>query len=153
MCNIYVVWMGFSFCYYGVIMTVTRIFGSENNEDDKVTFDYGAIFVSSMAELVGTAMVIGLVDRMGRIPIQVFAYGTGGIGLFSLCLFTSNNASRIVLIVFAFGVRVCEMIGSCMTWVSTAEVLATEIRSTGHSAANAIARIGGFCAPFLIDKP
>ena len=40
--------------------------------------------------------------------------------------------------------------GSCVTWVSTAEVLATEIRTTGHSAANAVARTGGFFSPYLV---
>jgi hypothetical protein len=34
--------------------------------------------------------------------------------------------------------------------VSTAEVLTTEVRTTGHSAANAVARIGSIIAPFLI---
>ncbi len=144
MFNIWIVWMGFAFSYYGVIMTVTRIFGEDNNADDKVTFDYGAIFVSSAAELVGTMLVIWLVDRMGRIPIQVFAYATGGIGLFLLCLFSYNNASRVVLIVFAFGVRICEMAGSCVTWISTAEILATEIRSTG--------KFDFFCNKYCLEQ-
>jgi hypothetical protein len=33
----------------------------------------------------------------------------------------------------------------------TAEVLSTEIRSTGHSSANAMARLGAFFSPFLVD--
>lgn len=135
-------------------MTVTRIFDEEADNVDgnnRVTFDYGAIFVSSSAELVATCIIVALVDRIGRIPTQVYSYATGGIGLFLLCLFSSNgNISKTILVILAFYVRICEMAGTCVTWISTAEILSTEIRSTGHAAANAVARIGGFCAPFLI---
>ena len=34
--------------------------------------------------------------------------------------------------------------------VSTAEILSTKVRSTGHSLANAIARLGAFFSPFLV---
>jgi hypothetical protein len=37
-------------------------------------------------------------------------------------------------------------------WVSTAEMFTTEIRTTGHSTANAVARIGGFVAPFCVQS-
>ena len=39
---------------------------------------------------------------------------------------------------------------SCVSWVGMAEILSTEIRSTGHAAANAVARLGCFFAPLLI---
>mmetsp|Transcript_10180 Transcript_10180/g.12903 ORF Transcript_10180/g.12903 Transcript_10180/m.12903 type:complete len:120 (-) Transcript_10180:101-460(-) len=61
-----------------------------------------------------------------------------------------NQACRPLLVSLAFIVRVCEMAGTCVTWISTAEILSTEIRSTGHSAANAVARIGGFCSPYIV---
>lgn len=145
--------MGFAFSYYGAVMIVTRIFEEgvdANNNAERVTFDYSAIFVSSTAELVATFIIISLVDKIGRIPTQAFSYFTGGVALLILCFCSTHNASKIVLIVVAFYVRMCEMAGTCVTWISTAELLSTEIRSTGHSAANAVARIGGFCAPFLI---
>ena len=43
-----------------------------------------------------------------------------------------------------------EMMGSCVTWVTTAEILTTEIRTTGHSAANAMGRTGAFLSPYLV---
>ena len=43
------------------------------------------------------------------------------------------------------------MAASCTTWVSTAEIFTTDIRSTGHSAANAVARIGGFLVPYVVS--
>ena len=160
-------WTGFAYCYYGTIIAVTRVFevsdgdamdddlGNGAADDDistgnaGVQFDYQAIFISSSAELIGTALVLFLVDRAGRIASQVSAYLIGGVCLFLLCFF-SESGSRPFLICLSFFSRVCEMMGSCVTWVTTAEVLSTEIRTTGHSAANAVARTGGFFSPYLV---
>lgn len=150
---LFVVWVGFAFSYYGVIMTVTKIFGNvdeKNEEGNEQSFDYGAILISSSAEIMGTAIVIFLVDRIGRIPTQVSAYCTGGIAVFLLCYFV-NELSRSMLITLAFIGRVAEMSGSCVTWISTAEIYPTEIRSTGHSATNAVARLGGFMMPYILS--
>lgn len=140
-------WIGFAFSYYGVIMTVTRIFGEKEADDG---FDYGAIFISSSAELIGTAIVIAVVDKIGRIPTQVASYSVGGVFVFLLCYF-ANTLSRPPLIAFAFVARVAEMSGSCVTWISTAELLSTEIRTSGHSATNAVARLGGFTMPYVLS--
>jgi hypothetical protein len=35
--------------------------------------------------------------------------------------------------------------------VSTAEILTTEVRTSGHSAANAVARVGSLISPFLVQ--
>ena len=150
-------WTGFAYCYYGTIIAVTRVFEMSDEaamDDDigngaAVQFDYQAIFISSSAELIGTCLVVFLIDRAGRIASQVSVYLIGGVCLFLLCFF-SDNGSRTFLIGVSFGARICEMMGSCVTWVTTAEVLSTEIRTTGHSAANAVARLGGFFSPYLV---
>jgi hypothetical protein len=56
------------------------------------------------------------------------------------------------MIIAAFFARMFFMSASCATWVSTAEVLSTEIRTTGHSAANAIARLSGIFSPYLVSS-
>jgi MFS family permease len=168
-------WGFFAFGYYGTIMVITEIFdtgeqqqhssvsSSEFVEDGGKTFavtadatptysfDYGAIFVSSSAELVGTTFAILSVDVVGRIPLQLISYVLAGVSVCALCLCADNNAHRKVLISLGFAARIFEMVGSCVSWVSTAEILTTEVRTTGHSAANAVARIGSLFAPFLIE--
>ena len=42
------------------------------------------------------------------------------------------------------------MSATCTTWVSTAEILTTEVRTTGHASANAIARMFGAISPFVV---
>ena len=149
-------WGFFAFGYYGTIMVITEIFDSRSKpsllgEKETYNFDYGAIFVSSSAELVGTTFAIFAVDRAGRIPLQVVAYAMAGIIVCALCVSAANNAHRSILISLGFTARIFEMIASCVSWVSTAEILTTEVRTTGHSAANAVARIGSLFSPFLIE--
>ena len=149
-------WGFFAFGYYGTIMAITEIFDTEGDPDIEGlettnNFDYGAIFVSSSAELVGTTIAIFCVDTVGRIRLQVWAYTLAGIFVCSLYFSAAYDCDRNVLITLGFGARIFEMTGSCVSWVSTAEILTTEVRSTGHSAANAVARIGSLFSPFLIE--
>lgn len=147
-------WGAFAFGYYGTLLAITKVFDNEQEDSlnpGSYSFDYGAIFVSSAAELVGTTLVIVAVDRVGRIPSQVVSYGLAGISVCLLCTLASMGSSRTLLIFLGFLARVFEMGGTCVTWVSTAEILTTEVRSTGHSTANAVARLGAFFSPFLVE--
>mmetsp|Transcript_2401 Transcript_2401/g.3759 ORF Transcript_2401/g.3759 Transcript_2401/m.3759 type:complete len:492 (-) Transcript_2401:131-1606(-) len=148
--SIWGVWFGFTYGYYGAMIVITRVFGKDINGDSIPDFDYASIFLSSLAEAVGLSIIIYAVDKIGRVWAQVLSYGIGGIFLFLFCIL-ADTASKPVLTSLAFAVRGFEMAGVCVTWVATAEILPTEIRSTGHSAANAVARIGGFVCPYLIS--
>jgi len=167
-------WFGFGFLYYGVIIAVSLVFTNEDEElsfyddayiaddDQEITasygFDFAAIFITASAEVFGLVVVLGTVDTLGRIPSQSIAYRIGGVSTFVLgilCVFWIENGTtlrRISLITLAFVSRMAMMASSCVTWVSTSEMLSTEIRSTGHGAANAMARLGGFIAPYVITE-
>ena len=169
-------WFGFGFLYYGVIIAVSLVFTSDGAENDDYVaddvaddneqniasydFDFGAIFVTASAEIFGLIAVLGTIDSIGRIPSQTIAYLIGGISTFILgilCVYWEGNDNdetfrRTSLIILAFISRMAMMASSCVTWVSTSEMLSTEIRSTGHGAANAMARLGGFIAPFIITE-
>jgi MFS family permease len=152
-------WGCFAFCYYGTIMATTRVFESGSGNDDITdaddgtppTFDYSAIFLSSAAEFVGLTVVIMLVDRIGRIPSQMMSYAAAGCCVCALCIMAGDNYPRVLLISLVFGSRVFAMAGTCVSWVMTAEVLTTEVRSTGHATSNAVARMTAFFCPYLVD--
>ena len=172
-------WGGFGIAYYGSILSITKVFdeGGESAKNSTLSaladtgnatsfaalsteppettdFDYTAIFISSSAELLGTTFVILLVDRVGRIPTQVVSYSLAGICIFMMCTLTSSTGAtsdRWELVGLGFMLRALDMAATCTSWVMTAEVLSTEIRTTGHSSANAMARLGAFFSPFLVD--
>jgi hypothetical protein len=146
-------WFGQAICYYGTIMAITRIFGSDGSgfgDGDESSFDYKAIFISSSAEIVGVTGAMVLVDRIGRIPVIVGSYIGGCISVFLLCIF-AGNMGRSGLVFLSFCSRIFEMSGSCSIWISTSEILSTEIRSSGHAAVNGLAKVGGFISPFLVS--
>ena len=173
-------WFGFGFLYYGVIIAVSLVFTNEveasanygddgddgvANNDDTVSssygFDFAAIFITASAEVFGLIVVLFTIDSIGRIPSQTMAYRIGGVFTFVLGILCvvwmnddgdANALNRGILIGLAFVARMAMMSASCTTWVSTSEVLSTEIRSTGHGAANAMARLGGFIAPYVITE-
>uniref|UniRef100_A0A7S2GUV2 Major facilitator superfamily (MFS) profile domain-containing protein n=1 Tax=Helicotheca tamesis TaxID=374047 RepID=A0A7S2GUV2_9STRA len=153
--NLWGVWAGFAIGYYGTVIVVTQVFDEVSDKqlpdtaEDHVNFDYSAIFVSSCSEIVGTVLMIFLVDRIGRVPLQILSFVMGGICLIALCFFASSE-NRSLVVFIAFVARVFEMAGSSTAFIAAAEVLSTEIRTTGHSAANAVARVGGFISPYLV---
>ncbi|KAG7348645.1 major facilitator superfamily transporter [Nitzschia inconspicua] len=151
-------WLGFGFLYYGVIIAVSLVFsGNDNiaedgNDNDELSFDYLAISISASAEVFGLLAVLYTIDRYGRIMSQAVAYYVGGVAGLALGILAYMNGPRWSLIVFAFMARMAMMAASCTTWVSTTEILSTDIRTTGHGAANAMARIGGFLCPYFITQ-
>ena len=156
---LWISWAGQAFTYYGTIIAVTLVFAQIDDQpkqeasSSSYTFDYAAILVSASSELAGTTFVVLLVDRIGRVRTQILSYSLGGICVWILCALASNDAaSRSHLIVMAFMARLCFMGGSCTTWVSTAELLTTHVRSTGHSFANAVGRLGASASPYLVSS-
>lgn len=96
-------------------------------------------------------MVIQTVDTIGRVYSQVISFLIGGVCVFALGMLTSS-ANWVILTVLAFFARACMMAGSCSTWVTTAEIYTTEVRTTGHSMANALGRVGAFISPYLVSS-
>jgi hypothetical protein len=140
----------------------------DGNGNGSYDFDYVAIFISASSEIFGLIIVLYTIDKFGRIPSQTISYRIGGIATFLMGILyvifynisASNDSNeddttylhRYILIGLAFIARMAMMGASCTTWVSTSEILPTDIRSTGHGSANAMARLGGFISPFIITQ-
>jgi MFS family permease len=152
-------WYGLAFMYYGAIMTVSIVFSNiqkdddnENNDDNNngkiFDFDYGALFITSSAEIAGLSLAILMVDRVGRVTTQIWAYSLGGfclllLGILDFYVVRSDPmngvdqgeevaSQRLYLILFAFLSRMFIMGATSVTWLHTAELLPTRFRATGH---------------------
>ena len=150
-------WCGKAFMYWGTIQIVTLVFSDTNGQDlpddQTYTFDYGAIFSSSAAEIVGQTIAILVVERIGRVLPMSILYLLGGISVVALCTLAElGTASRTVMIVLAFLARMFVMGAGGLVWLATAEVFPTQVRSTGHASASAIARIAGASTPWLVSS-
>jgi len=152
---LWMAWFSLAFLYYGAILAISIVFTraeEENNNGKGYRFDYQAIFISAISEIVGLFLVLSTIDRCGRIPTQTLTYILGGVSCLILGYSAHFGASRNVLIAFAFVARLAMMGATGTTWVSTSEILTTDIRATGHGYANAMGRIGGFFCPYIISE-
>ena len=145
-------------------------YGNNAGASSSYDFDFSAIFITASSEIFGLIVVLCTIDSIGRIPSQTVAYRIGGVATFVMGILyvvwinsadffaaadnndDSNKYYRYSLIGLAFIARMAMMGASCTTWISTSEMLTTDIRSTGHGAANAMARLGGFVSPYLITE-
>ena len=158
---------GEGFLYYSAVLAITLVFsthstGNNHHGTGAYHFNYGAIFTSCTAEFVGAFLVIVVVDRIGRIRTQGLSWVLGGLSTACMCLLASvsgnnnnghnnsNNWSWGVILVLAFSARIYMMSGSSTLWISVAEIMTTNVRTTGHSAVFAAGRIGGFLCPYLV---
>mmetsp|Transcript_1195 Transcript_1195/g.1945 ORF Transcript_1195/g.1945 Transcript_1195/m.1945 type:complete len:485 (+) Transcript_1195:25-1479(+) len=147
---LWVAWFSFGCCYYGVILFVTKVFEDNGGDDDDIScsFDYAAIFYSAASEVVGVFITIQVIDWWGRIPTQALSFCLAGIGIFCMGI-SMPFAPLVVVSVFA---RMTAVAANSAVWVSTPELFSTELRATGHSVANCMARIGAFLSPYVAES-
>ena len=163
--TLWILWCLYAFLYYGTIIAVSLVFSNASETQDRAAhvdnqryhFDYLGLIVSSSAEVAGVTWVLITVDRFGRINCMSVYFFLGGFFMLSLCATRESSSSlpdqdhRIALIVLAFFSRMFVYSGSSIVWITTAELLTTKIRATGHSTANAFARIGAILAPIVVS--
>ena len=120
-------------------------------------YDYSAIFLTSMAEIVGQTIVMLLIERVGRVYTQAVPYFLGGLSVLALCLVCHREdigivkeADRATLVALSFIARMLIMGATSVTWVHAAELLPTPIRNTAHAMADALAGLGGICSPWVV---
>jgi hypothetical protein len=166
--TLWCLWGSYAFLYYGTVLAITLAFSSHDNNNNIninninnnpqnqqgafASFDYTAMMVASSAELVGVTLVKNTVDRFGRIPCLKTYFGMGGFFVILLVWLrsptTTGGATRWERILWAFLARLFVYSGSNIVWIITAELLPTRLRTTGHSCANAVARLGALLAPY-----
>jgi len=145
---LWTIWLGFGFTYYGMILFVARLFSSESDDSAVCSFNYISIFSNASTEVIGIALVALIIDYFGRTPTQGSLYLLSGI---TVAILGASMPSTAVTVVAGMS-RLFIFAASSATWVITPELLPTKIRGTGHSVANAMARVGAALSPFLVQS-
>jgi MFS transporter, putative metabolite transport protein len=107
--------------------------------------------------LVGSILAIFLVDRFGRIKLQIFGFIGCAIGLLIAALsYNFSAGGRLVCIYIGFMIFnfMTNLGPNSMTYLLAGEVFPTKIRGTGAGFAASFAKIGAvltaFCFPILL---
>jgi hypothetical protein len=144
---LWAVWMLFGFTYYGIILFVSRVYSTSDEDDGtKCSFDYSAIFINSLSELLGTTLAILLIERIGRVKLQVIFYFLAG--LFVALVGVKMSPSGTIAVGFLG--RLAVMTASNATWVLTPELYSTEYRTFGHAVCVVNSKIGAFISPYIV---
>jgi len=163
-----IVWFGFGMSFYGIFFMVPHLFASDMHEpalantvtlgdrgctsDDQhrnnaPTFDFADIAITDSALALGLLIGIMAINTIGRKQIQIAGYGIVGFA----SIFVGFKQLGFGVLTFITSLASCAgMAASCATWVHTPELFPTKVRSTAHALLNAISRIGGFTAPFIV---
>jgi len=150
---LWLVWFSFGVSYYGIILFVTRLYTTNDDDGDddsagSCSFDYADIFLNASMEIVGLFIATTIVDRYGRVFTQGSGYAGAAVGV----LIMGWGLSKGGMIAFAMLARGAIMCASCGTWVHTPELYGDDCRATAHSASNVVARLGALLSPFIVQS-
>jgi MFS transporter, putative metabolite:H+ symporter len=141
-------YFGMSFLTHGTISLAVSVFSNDHRQQD-----YQGIFTAA-SQFLALFVVAVLIDGLGRSSTQCLVYALGGVVCLIVSLledYDSEHHANMIL-AFTFLAHTCMFGGKCATWISTTEILATEMRTTGHGMANLVSRMGGFLSAYVITR-
>ena len=147
---VWVIWFSFGLNYYGVTLLVTRVYTATDDDDDfKCKFKYGIIFATFSAELLGALLLVPAIDGVGRVRSQVASYAATALALLPVGLGATDGpgAFACLFVSLATATAACSA-----TWVHVAELYPTHVRSTAHTAAYVVSRLGAFLSSYVVDS-
>lgn len=141
-------YFGMSFLDHGTIALAVSVFSNDSRQQN-----YQGIF-NAASQFLSLFLVVFLIDGFGRSSTQCLAYALGGLLCLIIALFEDYDPTTNpnLLLVLTFLAHTCMFGGKCATWVSTTEILATEMRTTGHGMANVFSRLGGFLSAYVLSR-
>jgi MFS family permease len=140
-------YFGMSFLTHGTMSLAVSVFSNDHRQQD-----YQGIFTAA-SQFLSLFLLVFLIDAVGRSSTQCLVYALGGILCLTISLLEDyhTNGHPNVLLVLTFLAHTCMFGGKCATWISTTELLTTEVRTTGHGMANSVSRIGGFLSTYVLS--
>lgn len=141
-------YFGMSFLMHGTISLAVSVFSNDHRQQN-----YQGVFTAA-SQFLSLFVVVFLIDALGRSSTQCLTYAVGGVLCLTISLWEDYDTSAHpnVVLALTFLAHTCMFGGKCATWVSTTEILATEMRTTGHGLANVFSRIGGFLSAYVITR-
>ncbi|KAG5676991.1 hypothetical protein PVAND_006782 [Polypedilum vanderplanki] len=147
------IWMSCAFCYYGLVLMSTEIFGNGHKTlvpgvDDchaLATTDYMDLLWTTLAEFPGIFATIYIIERCGRKRTMAFQFL-----LYAGCvlLITITNERVLLTLILFLGRAVIAGLFQA-AYVYTPEVYPTNLRSVGVGGCSSLARLGAMCTPYV----
>ncbi|XP_006861301.1 PREDICTED: putative transporter SVOPL [Chrysochloris asiatica] len=168
--QIWIIWLGISFAYYGVILASTELLERDlvcgsRSESEVVTVTMGdseesrspcychmlapsgyhTMIISTIGEIMLNPLNILGINFLGRRLSLSITLGCTALFFLLLNICTSSTG----LIGFLFMLRALVAANFCTIYIYTAEVYPTTMRALGMGTSGSLCRIGAMVAPFI----
>ncbi|KAL3363499.1 hypothetical protein AABB24_012660 [Solanum stoloniferum] len=149
---IWVVYIGHSFSYYGIIL-LTSLFSSGQCQHSSIALNlnddqslYTNVLINNLAEIPGTLLAAIMVDKVGRkFSVALMC----GLSFLSLLLLLAPQLPALTTALL-FGARTFISGSFVIVDVYCREIYPTSVRSTGIGVANSVGRIGPMISPIVV---
>lgn len=154
---LWALWLSCTLLYYGVILLSTQVFKTHHHHVGDLPIghchrmdadDFARAFITATAEIPSLVIAVLMIDRYGRRITLVCSFAGIAVFLFFLAFLNGYMWWETFAIFCARAAANCAF---TVVYISTGEMYPTAIRTTGLGTASAMARIGGFMAPFVAD--
>ncbi|CAM9417196.1 unnamed protein product [Chrysoparadoxa australica] len=146
---LWIVWFCYGVVYDGVVLLNGVEFEkSEAEENGVCSFEYLDMLIVSLSEVPATVALIMVIDTIGRRLSQALAYALCAILIIPVGVIYQSGPRTA----FLFLARAMVAFGSGATLIAAPELYPTEIRGTGHAAAELLHKVGAFIVPFWVNS-
>ena len=130
-----------SFAYYGVVLFLPRILGASASDP----YNFDALLMSCVGEVFGALASCYLIQVLSR--KQVLGSSLCVLAL-SIPVVLIEGSPIWMTVTAALVARGSALIASSLTWIVTPEGYHIEVRATGHSWGNLLARVGALLTTY-----
>jgi len=121
-----------------VLVSHTDVDVSTTSEEMSSAYPYWALFASCAGELAANLLCLTLVQMFSRSKV-ISTFFAGFAVTFPVIIM---DVPDVIMVLFAMLARLCATTSGNLTWLVTPEAYSTQVRATGHSWANMMARFG-----------
>jgi putative MFS transporter len=145
---LWVLWFGMVFAFYGITSWLPSLLVRQGYP---ITQSFGAVLVTTLAQVPGYFSAALLVERLGRkwtLTLYLALYGAAALFLGQYGFVRGASLNEVIL--WGALVQFFSLGAWGVIYTYTPELYPTTIRGTGAGWAAAVGRLGGIAGPFIV---
>lgn len=153
--RVWTIWFCVGFLYYGIVLFISRLFvdntdddADDRGQDNRCTFKFISMFVSSLAEVPAALMPMFMLNIFPRNTLQTLYCTLAALS----CILLGAVPGITGKTIFACCGRALTRSAFNVAIVAVTELYPTHIRSFSGAVSVFISRVGAFLSPYLVQN-